>query len=333
MSYKEEDIPKKPVKRKARVERILKKKEPQLVEGARHTLILKGHKSSQIVNDVLKNISALQKPYSKVLSRKNEILPFEDINSLEFLATKNDCSIFALGSHSKKRPHNLILGRLFDGHLLDMFEFGIDSFVAIEEFSGPKKAFGSKPVMIFQGDQWEIDSQFTRLQNFLLDFFRSDKIDKISLKGVDHVLVCTVSEGKVYVRGYMVQFKKSGTKVPNAQLVEMGPFLDLSVRRTNLGSDDMWKAACKKPKIVKPTKVKNITSNNFGDKIGQIHMKKQNLDRMGGRRSTALRSGKRNITDTSGSNFNEEDYDEPTTSNPAPKKQKTLSQRNPLADF
>jgi ribosome production factor 2 len=187
--------------------------------------------------------------------------------------------------------------------------------------------------MIFQGDQWEIDSQFTRLQNFLLDFFRSDKIDKISLKGVDHVLVSTVSEGKVYVRGYMVQFKKSGTKVPNAQLVEMGPFLDLSVRRTNLGSDDMWKAACKKPKIVKPTKVKNITSNNFGDKIGQIHMKKQNLDRMGGRRSTALRSGKRNITDTSGSNFNEEDYDEPTTSNPAPKKQKTLSQRNPLADF
>ena len=85
--------------------------------------------------------------------------------------------------------------------------------------------------------------------------------------------------------------------------------------------------------MFKPTKVKNITSNNFGDKIGQIHMKKQNLDRMGGRRSTALRSGKRNITDTSGSNFNEEDYDEPTTSNPAPKKQKTLSQRNPLADF
>lgn len=331
MSYKEEDIPTKPVKRKARVERLLRKKEPQLIEGARHTLVLKGHKSSQVVNDVLKNISALQKPYNKVLSRKNDVLPFEDINSLEFLASKNDCSLFALGSHTKRRPHNLILGRLFDGHLLDMFEFGVDSFTAIEEFPGPKKMFGSKPLMIFQGDQWDLDSQFIRLQNFLLDFFRSDKIDKISLKGVDHVLVCTVSDSKVFIRGYSVSFKKSGTKIPNVHLAEMGPFLDLSVRRTNLGSDDMWKEACRKPKVIKPTKVKNVTSNAFGDKVGQIHMKKQNLDKMGGRRSTALRGGKRNITDTSGSSFPEEDYDDPSP--PTKKKQKTLMARNPLADL
>ena len=51
----------------------------------------------------------LCKPHSKTLQRKNEILPFEDCKSIEFLAEKNDCSLFAFASHTKKRPHNLIL--------------------------------------------------------------------------------------------------------------------------------------------------------------------------------------------------------------------------------
>jgi hypothetical protein len=99
----------KPKKRSARVERILKKREPQLVEGPKNALIMKGHKTSQTITDVLRDLGKLTKPHNKLLSRKNEILPFEDANSIEFLAPKNDCSLFALGSHSKKRPNNLTL--------------------------------------------------------------------------------------------------------------------------------------------------------------------------------------------------------------------------------
>ena len=99
----------KPVKRSARVERILRKREPQLVEGAKHALIMKGHHTSQVIIDVLRDLARLTKPHSKMMNRKNEILPFEDTNSIEFLGGKNDCSLFALGSHSNKRPHNLIM--------------------------------------------------------------------------------------------------------------------------------------------------------------------------------------------------------------------------------
>ena len=89
--------------------RILKKLEPQLVENTKRALIIKGTHTSQSIIDVLKDFSKLLKPNCKVLGRKNEITPFEDCNSLEFLATKNDCSLFIVGSHSKKRTNNLIM--------------------------------------------------------------------------------------------------------------------------------------------------------------------------------------------------------------------------------
>lgn len=107
---------------------------------------------------------------------------------MEFLTTKNDTSLFAMGSHTKKRPHNIVLvlaiitvpyclnfqlntfhqGRTYDGHVLDMFEFGVGNFESISQFSGFKKAVGSKPVLVFLGDQWNIDTSFDRIRNFFI---------------------------------------------------------------------------------------------------------------------------------------------------------------------
>jgi len=94
---------------KHRVQRFLAKREPQIVENTKKALIFKGHATSQTICDVLTDVSCLTKPHCKSLNRKNEILPFEDANSIEFLAGKADASLFAMGSHTKKRPHNLIL--------------------------------------------------------------------------------------------------------------------------------------------------------------------------------------------------------------------------------
>ncbi len=37
-------------------------------------------------------------------------------------------------SHSKKRPHNLIFGRMFDYRLYDLLEFGVEKFRSIKGF-------------------------------------------------------------------------------------------------------------------------------------------------------------------------------------------------------
>ena len=68
---------------------------------------------------------------------------------------------FAIASSSKKRPDNLVLGRLHDGHLLDAFEFGV------VEAGGPcEKLLGSKPCTVFVGD-FDADPIMKRVKNFL----------------------------------------------------------------------------------------------------------------------------------------------------------------------
>ena len=73
-----------------------------------------------------------------MMSKKNNIRPFDEVNSLEFLSQKNDCSLFMVGSHSKKRPQNLVMGRFFNYQLLDMIEFGVLDYKSIDSFKSMK---------------------------------------------------------------------------------------------------------------------------------------------------------------------------------------------------
>lgn len=78
-------------------------------DTAKCALLLKGKSSSQVMNDVLLDLTLMTKPNCKALNRNNDILPFEDVNSLEFLGQKNKSALFALVSHTKKRPNNLVM--------------------------------------------------------------------------------------------------------------------------------------------------------------------------------------------------------------------------------
>ena len=112
----------------ARAKRALQKRAPRAVEVLKKALLLHGGTTSGVMKSVLADLSSLKKGESLKLSRANDtVRPFETGGeaSLEFLARKADCSLFALASHSKKRPHTLVLGRFFDFRLLDMVELGV----------------------------------------------------------------------------------------------------------------------------------------------------------------------------------------------------------------
>lgn len=96
---------------------------------------------------------------------------------LLFSLTNNIFSMCQFGSHSKKRPNNLVLGRTYDHHIYDLVEVGIENFRSIESFDYDKKLtpkIGSKPFFAFIGEEFETVDELKHLKEVLLDIFRGE---------------------------------------------------------------------------------------------------------------------------------------------------------------
>lgn len=65
------------------------------------------------------------------------------------MSSKQDCSLFFFGSDQKKRPDNLIIGRNYNGRVLDMFEFGVTDYTPMEQFKPEHAQREMKPLLIF----------------------------------------------------------------------------------------------------------------------------------------------------------------------------------------
>jgi len=209
------------------------------------------------------------------LTRKNDdVLPFEAEGAarLEALSRKADAGLFVLGSHSKKRPHTLTLGRVFDGRLLDSLELHLNAEegsckLLKQHGSAPTAAAaGHKPCLLFVGGGFESDPALAAARSLLLDLFRGRAVTKINLAGIDRVLAVAASSGggdgnndnrkEIAIRQYAVALKKSGTRVPRVQLSETGPSLRASLGRHRAAPPDLWKAAMKQPEGVEKKKVR-----------------------------------------------------------------------------
>ena len=103
------------------------------VEDAKRVLLLQGNKVSQTVKEVLSDLAMVKRGEAFKMTRKNAVWPFEAGHeaSLQFFCERADCGLFCLGNHNAKRPHNLVLGRVFNAQLLDMLELGVERHVAI----------------------------------------------------------------------------------------------------------------------------------------------------------------------------------------------------------
>ncbi|XP_034018500.1 ribosome production factor 2 homolog [Thalassophryne amazonica] len=275
-----------------RSKRFLESRAPKLLEDMKSAMIMKGGNTSQTVTQALKDLYLLKKPNAVLYKKKNITRPFENSTSLEFFSKKSDCSLFLFGSHNKKRPNNLIFGRLFDFHVLDMIELGIEKYVSLAEIKVTKCPEGTKPMLVFAGEAFNADEEHRRLKSLLIDFFRGPTVSAVRLAGLEHVLHFTALDGKIYMRSYRCLLKKSGCRTPRIELEEMGPSFDFVIRRTHLASDDLYKTAHKQPKALKPKKKKNISHDAFGTKFGRVHMQKQDLSKLQTRKMKGLRKRK-----------------------------------------
>ena len=77
------------------------------------------------------------------------------------------------------------------------------------------------------------------------DMFGGRDLTGIALQGIDHVISLSLVGDRVMWRTYSIIFKASDSKVPRVELINMGPSLDMTIRRQHVPSLDLDKLAHK----------------------------------------------------------------------------------------
>jgi len=72
----------------------------------------------------------------------------------------------------------------------------------------------------------------------------------------------------------------------------MGPRMDFRVGRLRDAEPDMMKEALKKPKNLEAKVKKNVETDIMGDKVGRIHVGKQDIASMQSRKMKGLKRGR-----------------------------------------
>ncbi|KAK8373782.1 hypothetical protein O3P69_017388 [Scylla paramamosain] len=265
--------------RNSRSKRALEKREPKNIENTKQCLFFVGKKASEEMRRCLRDLYSLRKHHSLHLSRKHpDMAPCVDILPVERLGQKHDASLFCYVARTKKHQNNMVIGRMFNHHLLDLIEVDVSDFRSLAKFNNPKGAEGTKPCLTFAGPGWEDDAALRTLKSLLLDLFRGVEATAVRLQGFELALQFVAVDSKtVMMRGYSIHLKKSGLRTPRIELDLIGPCMTLHLQRSRLASDDLMKRACRQPKQVKANRVKNISKDVFGSRLGRIHMTSQDL--------------------------------------------------------
>ena len=128
------------------------------------------------------------------------------------------------------------------------------------------------------------------------------------MKGLELFIQLTLIDGIIAIRTYQVKLLKSGLDQPRIELESIGPGnlnpnpirvtrvtvtqhrfsgskvildMDLELRRTQFGSEELMKKAMKVPPEAKLRLKKNILVNDVTkEKTGTVHLGKQNLDEL-----------------------------------------------------
>jgi len=266
-----------------------KAKEPPLVEPAKGFLFARGMHCSETTRGLMQDFARLKGDVGKTTTGKNDFHPMEDETGIERLCKSKGASLFAFASENKKRPKNLVLGRLYDGHLLDMVEVGVKEFESMANCQKRTKTAAASvfwaPLILFQGEEFanaQEGSDVATLKDLLLDMFRGKPAQSMDLEAIDLALVFTCQSDKtVQMRGYRVAFKKStGHGSPEIDLIEHGPNVELEIRRFRAAAPNLAKLARKQPKLPGSGKTKNVSSDPLRGLVGQVHMNKQDMNKL-----------------------------------------------------
>ena len=164
----------------------------------------------------------------------------------------------------------------------------------LSQFAGAKAKVGTRPMISFSGPGFEEESgNFFLAKSLLLDFFRAgagadgEAKRQVDIEGLQWMINFAAVEDEVeqggervqwvYMRCWRIITKRSGAKLPRVEVEEMGPRVDMRLGRSREAEGSMAKEAMKKVKGTQAKPKKNVETDVVGDKMGRIHLGRQDL--------------------------------------------------------
>ena len=190
--------------------------------------------------------------------------------------------------------------RCFGGQVLDILELHVveDTARALSQFKSEKCKVGLKPLLSFSGAQFEspISNQYTLAKSLFTDVFRGGESATVDVEGLQLMINFAAGEevqdgsaAKIHMRCWRIVTKRSRQKLPRVEVEEMGPRIDFTIGRTKEAEASVWKEAMRKPKGVEAMVKKNVETDVVGDKIGRIHLGRQDLRELQTRKMKGLK--------------------------------------------
>ena len=241
---------------------------PKLIEDPKQCLFINTANSSEIMRMILNDLYLLRKDYSKKLNKKEKIENLTNgRDSIEFLCEKNNCSLFTFTSDIKKRPMDITFGFTFNHSILDAFNFEVTNYIPIEYFHNKDITIDSymKPLLFFQGELFESDFEYERVKKYFIDYFRLYDVETAIISELKRIIVISIDNNDkiIKIRNYQIEGEIKENNLNNLNFIEIGPSLDLKVRKFFIGDEEQYKKSLKQPKALMDIKKKNIKKNEL----------------------------------------------------------------------
>jgi ribosome production factor 2 len=207
-----------------------------------------------------------------------------------------------------------------------MLELHLDaeSFRTLAQFKNKKCAVGLKPMLLFAGTPFEspVPNEYTMAKSFFIDFFKGEPADKVDVEGLQYIVSISArdtvdgEEAKpmIHLRVYLIKTKRSGQKLPRVEVEEMGPRMDFRVGRMREADESVLKEAMRKARTSEERPKKNIQTDIVGDKVGRIHLGRQDLKDLQTRKMKGLKRRKDVVDDADDDIISENEIKKPRRS-------------------
>jgi ribosome production factor 2 len=155
-----------------------------------------------------------------------------------------------------------------------MFEFGIEQYKKISDFkSNISINQNMKPVIVFQGEPFEMNNIYGRLKNLLIDFFKLSEAKDLNIAELARVIVITCQDEKSPIHFQHIEVEapidEDKVKKNSIKINEIGPCFNMHMRRNKIAANDLYKEACRQPKVRNVEKKKQ-DKNKFTTSIGDV---------------------------------------------------------------